>query len=211
MATIAESSVAAPAPLAFAPDEFLPIVLRLRSLAPMTDDALLKLSSENPDLRIELTAEGDLIVMPPTGGTSGARNAKLTTQLGTWAESFGGASFDSSTGFHLPSGAIRSPDGCWITAERMATLTEKQLRKFPPLCPDFCVELCSATDSVSMQRAKLEEWIANGLRLGWLIDPDTRKVWIYRGAKSVEELSNPATLSGEDVLPGFILDLSRIW
>ncbi|MEG3981326.1 Uma2 family endonuclease [Microcoleus sp. T3B2] len=171
------------------------------------------LALANPDLRLERTAAGELIVNPPTGGESGSRNLSISTQFGNWCEAHEdlGEGFDSSTGFILPNGARRSPDASWVSRTRWEALTPKQRQGFVPLCPDFVVELRSASDSLSTLQAKMREYMDSGARLGWLIDPQNRQVEIYRQQVEVEILINPAELSGEDVLPGFVLNLRRVW
>ena len=171
------------------------------------------LALANPDLRLERTAAGELIVNPPTGGESGNRNLSISGQVDRWCEAHEdlGEGFDSSTGFILPNGARRSPDASWVTRTRWEALTPKQRQGFVPLCPDFVVELRSASDSLSTLQTKMREYIDNGARLGWLIDPQNRQVEIYRQQVEVEILINPAELSGEDVLPGFVLNLRRVW
>jgi Uma2 family endonuclease len=167
----------------------------------------------NRDLRLERTAEGELIINPPTGGESGQRNLNISRQFGNWVEAHLelGEGFDSSTGFRLPNGANRSPDVSWVSRNRWDMLTEKQRKGFVPLCPDFVVELRSESDRLSKLQAKMQEYIDNGARLGWLIDPQNQQVKIYRKDHDIEVLVNPTHLSGEDVLPGFILDLNRIF
>lgn len=167
----------------------------------------------NRDLRLECTAAGELIVNPPTGGESGARNLSLSGQLDRWNEEHEdlGEAFDSSTGFRLPNGAHRSPDASWVRRERWEALTPKARKGFVPLCPDFVVKLRSESDSLTQLQAKMQEYMDNGARLGWLIDPQHRRVEIYRSGVDVEVLQNPIELSGEDVLPGFVLNLRRVW
>lgn len=171
------------------------------------------LAAANHDLRLERTATGELIVNPPTGGTTGKRNSKIIYFLNRWIEEEGGhgESFDSSTGFELPNGANRSPDAAWVQQARWNALTPEQQDSFIPLCPDFVVELRSKTDTLKGLRAKLTEYIANGAQLGWLIDPKNKRVEIYRPGQDIEILENPTTLSGETILPGFTLTLQRIW
>ena len=180
---------------------------------------MLKLSNEqferlavaNRYVRLERTATGELVTMPPTGGETGNRNVELEGQLWLWnRQSRLGKVFDSSTGFRLPNGAIRSPDVSWIKQERWEALTPQQRKKFLPLCPDFAVELLSESDRLEEIGQKMQEYIDNGLRLGWLIAPQTKTVEIYRPSRAVEVVSS-ATLSGEDVLPGFVFDLQTIW
>ena len=179
----------------------------------VTPEQFEALAVANRDLRLERTAQGELIVNPPTGGESGARNLSISTQLGNWYEEHEelGEAFDSSTGFRLPNGSDRSPDASWVSRERWEALTPKQRKGFVPLCPDFVVELRSESDSLTKLQAKMQEYIDNGARLGWLIDPLNRKVEIYRRGVAVEVLENPSDLSGEDVLPGFVLNLRRVW
>jgi Uma2 family endonuclease len=167
----------------------------------------------NRDLRLERTATGELIVNPPTGGESGQRNFSITGQLARWYEEHEdlGEGFDSSTGFRLPNGADRSPDASWVSRDRWEALTPQQRKGFVPLCPDFVVELRSESDSLPKLQAKMREYIDNGARLGWLIDPQNRRVEIYRVGREVEVLESPLELSGEDVLPGFVLNLRRVW
>lgn len=167
----------------------------------------------NPDWNFEQTAEGELVVVPPTGGTSGSKNLSLSRQFGNWVEENLdlGEGFDSSTLFILPSGAKRSPDAAWVSRERWNALTQKQQDGFPPLCPDFVVELRSPTDVLSELQAKMRENMDNGARLGWLINPQDRTALIYRLGQSVVVLQSPTSLSGEDLLPGFVLDLQRIF
>jgi Uma2 family endonuclease len=150
--------------------------------------------------------------MPPTGGETGNRNIEISYQIQSWSRSNkSGIAFDSSTGFKLPNGADRSPDAAWIPLEKWQNLTEKERQRFVPVCPDFVVELRSKTDSLKSLQDKMKEYIENGARLGWLINPQDKQVEIYRQGKEVEILDYPQTLSGEDVLLGFVLDLQFIW
>lgn len=179
----------------------------------VTQEQFEALAAANRDLQLERTAEGELIVNPPTGGESGKRNLRISTQLGNWFEAHEelGEAFDSSTGFKLPNGADRSPDASWVIRERWESLTPRQRQGFVPLCPDFVVELRSESDSLPKLQAKMREYINNGARLGWLINPQNMRVEIYRPEQEVEVLENPTELSGEDILPGFILNLRRVW
>jgi Uma2 family endonuclease len=178
----------------------------------MTDDQFFEFCQINRELRIERIAKGELIIMPPTGTGTGGRNFKLTLQLGIWVEQDGaGIGFDSSTGFKLPNGAERSPDAAWVKLERWNALSEEQQEKFAPICPDFVVELKSPTDSLKVLQNKMQEYIDNGALLGWLIDPKQRRVYIYRPQNPVECLENPLVISGDPLLPGFVLDLGKIW
>ncbi len=188
------------------------VTLNLHPVLELTDDQFYELCQVNRDLRLERTATGEIIIMPPAGGETGHRNIKLAFQLEAWSSQNDlGLAFDSSTGFKLPNGAERAPDASWIKRDRWNSLNAEQKRKFPPLCPDFVIELRSETDSIKTLQLKMKEYIDNGTKLGWLIDPKTQKVEIYRQGKQVEILQNPASLSGEDVLPGFVLNLSSVF
>ena len=192
--------------------EYHPVVLHTHPALDMDEEQFFEFCQQNKDVRIERTAEGDLEVMPPTGGVTGNRNIELTTQLQIWTrQNDTGAAFDSSTGFRLPNSAVRAPDAAWVRHERLSELTAEQKRKFIPLCPDFVIELRSSTDSLAIVQAKMREYIENGTRLGWLIDPEERKVYVYRPDETVRVLDNPGEVSGAPILPGFILDLRRIW
>ncbi|HIK12133.1 MAG TPA: Uma2 family endonuclease [Oscillatoriaceae cyanobacterium M33_DOE_052] len=187
----------------------LPTPLRLQF--DLTEEQFWQLCQENRDLKFERTATGELIIMPPTGGETGHRNGRITQRLMNWADGNElGRVFDSSTGFKLPNGADRSPDAAWVKIERWQGLTPEQKKKFLPLCPDFVVELRSESDNLNNLQEKMVEYQSNGAQLGWLIDPQNQRVEIYRPGKEVEILENPAALSGEDVLPGFMLDLKEI-
>ena len=177
-----------------------------------TDEEFEQIVEFNKELRLELTAEGELIIMSPTGGETGNRNFDLIGQIWFWSRKNKlGKAFDSSTGFKLPNGATRSPDASWIKIERWEALTLQQRKKYLPLCPDFAVELVSESDDVEDTRKKMREYIENGLKLGWLINPKDKQVEIYRIGKEVEILDSPKSLSGEDVLVGFNLDLEVIF
>jgi Uma2 family endonuclease len=186
--------------------------LRIRPVAPVSDDDFWELCRANPDLRIERTAEGDIIVMPPTGGKTGRRNLRLGAAILAWADKDGtGIAFDSSTGFRLPNGAERSPDASWVRNERWNALSDKEQERFPPLCPDFVVELRSPSDPLEDLHAKMREYIENGARLGWLIDPKSRTAWVYQPDREPACLREPTSLSGEPVLSGLEVDLSVVW
>jgi Uma2 family endonuclease len=177
-----------------------------------TSDEFFDLCQANPTLQMERTAAGEVIVMSPAGSKTSARNAGITGQLWQWNEEAElGITFDSSGGFHLPNGADRSPDAAWILAERWNALTPYQQQKFAPVCPDFVVELRSSSDSMPDLRDKMQEYIDNGARLGWLIDPETRTVEIYEPGEEVEILYNPERVSGDPILPGFLLNMKRVW
>lgn len=189
-----------------------PTQVTIQRTAPLSPDALFRLCSYWKTLRIEQTAEGDLIVMTPAAGESGLRNADVTYQLRAWAKRDGtGRSFDSSTGFVLPSGAERSPDASWVLSSRLAKLTPEQWQKFLPLCPDFVVEIMSPSDRLVAAQSKMEEYLRAGARLGILIAPKTRRVYLYRPDQPMQELEKPMTVSGEPELAGFALDMSDIW
>lgn len=166
----------------------------------------------NKDWRIEQTSTGDLIIMPGTGGHTGWLNAQLTFELTGWAKrNDSGRVFDSSTIFTLPNGAKRSPDVSWIRNDRWNALTMVEQERFPPLCPEFVIELRSRTDLLSDLHLKMEEYRVSGAELGWLIDPIDRRVYVYRQDTEVELLEDPKSISGEPLLPGFALDLAAIW
>jgi Uma2 family endonuclease len=150
--------------------------------------------------------------MPPAGGESGSRNAEIVRQLGNWTMGNGtGVLFDSSSGFTLPNGALRSPDAAWVRRDRLAALSAAERERFLPLCPDFVVELMSPSDSLTETQAKMDEYLANGARLGWLIDRKNRRVLVYRPDQLFETLDDSAQISGDPVLPGFVLDLNPIF
>jgi Uma2 family endonuclease len=177
----------------------------------VSDRVFWQLCSDNRVLRLERSARGELIVLPNAGATTGARNAMLTYRLAAWAEADGaGKCFASSAGFTLPNSAIRSPDASWIVHERWKSLSREEQRTFAPICPDFVVELMSPSDGREETREKLREYIEQGARLGWLLDPEACEAEIYRPGQAVETLVRPASLSGENVLPGFVLDLKEI-
>jgi Uma2 family endonuclease len=178
----------------------------------LTAEQFQDLCIANPDRPLELNAEGILVIMAPVGGESGGREWKLGGQLFVWNEATQlGEAFSSSTVFKLPKGSQRSPDLAWIENSRWNALTPEQRQKFPPIAPDFVIELRSETDSLSDLQAKMREYQDNGVRLGWLINPKGQTVEIYRLGQDIEILQSPCSLSGEDVLPGFTLNLSKIW
>jgi Uma2 family endonuclease len=186
----------------------VPSAVRLR----VSPAGFWRLCLANRDLRLERTANGGVIIMSPAGSEIGRRNAILTVRLGNWAMADGtGEAFDSSAGFTLPNGAIRSPDASWLTSNRWKSLTTSQREEcFVPLCPDFVAELRSRSDRLPTLRKKMQEYLEQGARLGWLIDPEAGEVEIYRPGRPVEVVRRPETLSGEDVLPMFVLDLQGI-
>ncbi|MEL4894475.1 Uma2 family endonuclease [Crocosphaera sp. Alani8] len=178
----------------------------------MTDEQFFQLCQDNRDLRFERNSNGDILIMPPTGGETSNRNSSINYQLYAWnLKNKLGITFDSSAGFTLPNKADRSPDASWIPLEKWNNLTPQQRQKFLPLCPDFVIELRSPSDSLKTLQNKMKEYLETGTMLGWLINPKAKQVEIYRQGKEVEILDNPTTLSGEDVLPDFVLDLELIW
>lgn len=188
------------------------LTVNLFPLFELTDDAFHQLCQNNPDVKFERTANGELVVMSPVGGEGGKREADLIIDLGLWNRQANlGVVFSSSAGFKLPNGADRSPDAAWVKQERWDALTPEQQRRFPPIAPDFLIELRSETDELEMLQAKMREYLDNGVLLGWLINPQDRQVEIYRPGQPVEVLNAPDCLSGEGILPGFLLDLSRIF
>lgn len=193
-------------------DKYIPpelIALTHQSISP---EQFEELCIKYNELRLELTSTGELIVMPGTGSKTGDRNAELTSQLRVWTKKDGtGISFDSSTMFALPNGAIRSPDGSWARREKWDSLTERQQESFAPICPDFVVELRSPSDRLSQVRAKMVEYMENGASLGWLIDPFEFRVYVYKPDREVVILESPETVSGDPLLPGFNLDLMELW
>ena len=192
--------------------EITPMVLKFHPVISMTDEQLFDFCQLNTDFRIERKANGEIVIMSPTGSETEERNFDLIVQLGIWVKQDGtGVGFGSSGGFTLPSGAVRSPDAAWINKTDWEAIPQDKRKKFAPICPEFVVELRSESDSLKVLQDKMEEYINNGAKLGWLIDRKERKVYIYRSDNKVEKLDNPSTLSGEDVLSGFVLDLSSIW
>jgi len=178
----------------------------------VSDDDFFDFCQLNREWRIERTSNGDVIFMAPTGGETGGRNFYLTTSFGQWVKSDGtGKGFDSSTGFILPNGATRSPDLAWVSLSRWTALTGKEQKQFPPLCPDFVVELRSESDSLSELKEKMQEYMDNGAALGWLIDPVEKRVCIYRPEAAVECLDNPETVRGDPLLSGFVLNPRELW
>ncbi|AMA09369.1 Uma2 family endonuclease [Picosynechococcus sp. PCC 73109] len=178
----------------------------------LNGEQFFELCQNNPDCRFELSTQGELIIMPPTGGETGRRNIKLSARLEIWSTTNQqGVAFDSSTCFKLPNGAHRSPDAAWVSRQRWDALTATEKAKFPPLCPDFVVEIRSPSDRLQTLQEKMQEYQDNGAKLGWLIDPTTERVEIYRENQAPEILEQPDCLSGEQVLLGFELDLNPIW
>ena len=189
----------------------IPVKINVQAVQ-LTDEQFVLLCQENPELRLEMTAQHELVIMPPTGSKTGWRNSRITQRLANWAETDGtGLVFDSSTGFRLPNGAKRSPDVSWLRRTRWESLTEVQQNGFAPLCPDFVVELRSQQDRLAALQEKMQEYIATGAQLGWLIDPLEKRVHIYRLKQDVEIRDDPASLDGESIMPGFVLDVRELW
>ena len=192
--------------------EILPIVLKLGPLIELTEEQFADFCELNGDLRIERTVNGELEIMSPAKGFTGAKELEIAAQLRNWARRHrGGMAFGPSVGYTLPSGAMRSPDASWVSLSRLAALTPEDLNRFIPLCPDFVVELRSDTDRLSVLQAKMQEYMDNGARLGWLIDPQNKRVHTYRPNQEVETIQNPESVSADPVLPGFTLDLAEVW
>ena len=186
--------------------------LDLTPLMKLTRTDFIRLCAANPELKLERTAQGELVIMSPTGGETGNLNFEIAGEVYVWNRQSGrGKSFDSSTGFSLPSGSDRSPDLAWIPIEKWEALDPSVRQGFLPLCPDFVVEILSPTDSWIQTQAKMQEYMDNGCRLGWLLDPKAKRVMIYRQGQAPELVEDPETLSGEDVLPGFTLPIRKIW
>ncbi len=189
----------------------LPIKINLQGIT-LTEDQFILLCQENPDWQFELTAQKELVIMPPTGFETGRRNSRLIRYLDVWTEMDGsGVSCDSSTLFALPNGAKRSPDAAWVRRERVTQLTKAQRESVLSLCPDFVVELRSSTDRLTDLLEKMQEYLANGARLGWLIDPFEKRAYLYRPDQPVEILEDPADLKGDPVLPGFVFPIRELW
>lgn len=189
-----------------------PLRLRTRPALEMTDEQFFAFCRQNPEMRIEQTAEGDWVIMAPAGGETGSRNNEIARQLGNWARQDGlGVAFDSSTGFVLPGGAKRSPDAAWVTRARLSALTPEQKQRFLPLCPDFVLELRSPSDALRPLQDKMAEYQNSGARLGWLLDTEARQVFVYRPGREMQQVDAPNALSGSPELEGFALDLASIW
>lgn len=190
----------------------IPLVVRFRPLYAMTPDEFFELSLLNPDLKIELTSEGEIVFMSPSGAETGALNAQIILALGRWAsEDKSGVFFDSSAGFTLPNKAVRAPDASWVRREKWTALSPRQRQRFAPLCPDFVIEVDSPSDRLKDLQAKMDEYIANGAQLGWLILPETRQVMVYRPGQDMQLHSDVDAIAADPELPGFTLDLTLIW
>ncbi|WP_071189003.1 Uma2 family endonuclease [Trichormus sp. NMC-1] len=188
------------------------ITINLNPIIQLTDNQFYQLCRENPEVKFERNADGKSLIISPTGGETGKRNFEIGIDFGIWnRQTKLGVCFDSSTCFKLPNGANRSPDVAWIKKERWDKLTPEEQEKFSPIAPDFVLELMSPSDSLQEMQTKMQEYINNGVKLGWLINRKMRQVEIYRLGKPVEILDFPQELSGEDVLPGFILNMEIVW
>ncbi|MEH2395226.1 MAG: Uma2 family endonuclease [Nostoc sp.] len=192
--------------------ESTPLTVNFPFLVQMTNEQFYEFCQANGDLRIERTANGEVIIMPPAFSDTGNRNFNIAAQLGYWTEQDGtGIGFDSSAGFTLPNGAMRSPDASWIELERQNALTDAQKASFAPICPSFVIKLRSLSDHLIKLQDKMQEYIDNGASLSWLIGRQNRKVYIYRTNRELEILENPEAVSGNPELPGFILRMVKIW
>lgn len=188
------------------------LTLNLSPWPDLSDEDFFQLCAANSDLRLERTAEGEIVIMAPAGGASGNRNFNIVGTLAAWAQRDGrGIGFDSSTGFRLLNSAVLAPDAAWVRRERLVALSAEQLERFLPLAPDFVIELRSPSDRLPVLEAKMAEYAANGVRLGWLIDPFARTVKVYRPGWEPELLTGPERISGDPELPGFVLELEEIW
>ena len=188
------------------------ITVNFNSIIDLTDEQFYQLCRKNPDIKFERNAQGQIIIMPPTGGEIGICNAEITADFEIWnRQARLGVCFDSSTCFKLPNGADRSPDVAWIKQDRWDALTSKQKQKFPPIAPDFVLELMSPSDTLKDTQDKMQEYMDNQVKLGWLINRKSRQVEIYRQGQPVEVLNLPTSVSGEDILPGFTLNLQTVW
>jgi Uma2 family endonuclease len=185
---------------------------RFRPETPMSDEDLMRFCAANGIARVERDVHGEILVMSPAGNRTGRRNAAIVGALDAWAQKDArGYVFDSSTGFTLPDGSIRSPDAAWIEAARWDALSEADKNRFSPICPDFILELRSETDSLAALKTKMSQWIANGVKLAWLIDPQNKTAAVYRsGAKPVVH-RHPTSIPGDGVMAGFELLTSRLW
>ena len=194
------------------PIHYPPLTLRLRPAITLSDEEFFALCRQNDELRTERTVNGAVEIMSPVGAGTSYRNATITYRLEDWSlQNRSGVTFDSSCGYILPNGAMRSPDASWVRRSRLAQFTAAQIERFLPLCPDFVIEIRSPSDSLALTQEKLREYIANSAHLGWLLDVPSRRAYVYRPDHPVAELDAPATLSGDPELPGFTLDLSKVW
>jgi len=185
---------------------------RFRPETPMSDEDLIRFCAANDITRVEREVDGEILVMSPAGNRTGRRNAAIISALDTWAQKDGrGYVFDSSTGFTLPDGSLRSPDAAWVEASRWNALSREDQNRFSPICPDFLIELRSQSDELSALQAKMMRWIANGARLAWLVDPEREVISVYRPDYKPEIFQQPSLIQGSGVVEGFTLLLERVW
>jgi Uma2 family endonuclease len=190
----------------------MPLPLRFRPETPMSDEELMRFCAANDFLRVERDANGEILVMTPAGNNTGRKNAAIISVSDAWAERDGrGYAFDSNTGFTLPDGSMRSPDAAWVQAARWNILSDRDKDRFSPICPDFIIELRSPSDNLAELESKMEQWIANGAQVGWLIDPERQVVAIYRPGDQTEVHHHPSSVQGNGVIAGFELVMARIW
>lgn len=190
----------------------MPLPLRFRPEKPMSDEELMRFCAANDFLRVERDANGEILVMTPAGSKTSSMNSRITRLLDEWAEADGrGIAFDSNGGFSLPDGSMRAADAAWVALARWDALTEAEQSRYAPLCPDFIIELRSQNDGLAKLKQKMEQWIANGVQLGWLIDPENKTVSIYRPGERPEILTHPTSVQGNGPVTGFELVMERIW
>ena len=190
----------------------MPLPLRFRPQTPMSDEELMRFCAANDALRVERDANGEILVMTPAGSKTSRMNSRVTRLLDEWAEQDGrGVAFDSNGGFTLPDCSMRAADAAWIELKRWVALIAEDQAMYAPLCPDFVIELRSPNDSLTELKAKMEHWIANGARLGWLIDPESKTVYVYRPGELVDVLVEPSSVQGDGVVAGFEVGMARVW
>jgi Uma2 family endonuclease len=189
----------------------LPLPIVLRPPSPLTDDELMAFSRKNRPFRIEKNAKGEIEIMTPVGGDGSRWEALAIRELGYWSQENGGETFSSNGGFNLPDGSMLSPDASWVSAKRWKSLTPKQRRSFPPICPDFLIEILSESDSLKVLEAKMEVWMANGAQLAWMVDPYAATITIYRPNSAPEVLQRPGSIEADAPVAGFRLTTSRLW
>jgi Uma2 family endonuclease len=190
----------------------MPLPLRFRPETPMSDEELMRFCAANDFLRVERDANGEILVMTPAGSKTSSMNSRITRLLDEWAEADGhGIAFDSNGGFSLPDGSMRAADAAWVHKSRWDTLSYADQARFAPICPDFIIELRSPKDSLTELKQKMEQWIANGVQQGWLIDPENKTVYVYRPGEQREVLTHPTSVQGNGVMAGFELVMARIW
>jgi Uma2 family endonuclease len=194
------------------PDLDAPATLVLDPENRLSDDEYFDFCMANPDLQVERTAQGEIVIVPPAGGESDHRSADVTSQLKVWSKRDGrGHSFGCSAEFILPDGSALSPDAAWVSSERLAPLTKEQRRRFPPVVPEFVVEVMSPSDRLKAAQLKMRQWMDNGVELGWLIDGDDRCVYVYSKGCEMRQVRDASRIAGEGQVEGFVLDLTDIW